>query len=168
MRRANSLEKTVMPGGIGGRRRRGRQRMRWLDGISALMHMNLGGLWELVMDSEAQCLRFMGSQRVGHDWATELNWAELNKNVKDEECLILYCVTVLSTHLVNSTRSTNFCWRNKANDYTELQGDPWWGSFGQEPLLFYLSISSFYHSRFLKGGCRFRFNVIEWVRYSSL
>ena len=53
MRRADSFEKTLMLGKIEGRRRRGRQRMRWLDGITNLMHMGLGGLWELVMDSEA-------------------------------------------------------------------------------------------------------------------
>ena len=85
MCRTDSFEKILMLGKIESRMRRGWPRMRWLDGIINTMVMGFSRLQELVMNREAWVLQFLGSQRVGQDWATELNWKK-KKNRSFTKC----------------------------------------------------------------------------------
>ena len=86
MQKTDSLEKTLMSGEIEGRRRRGWQRMRWLDVITDSMGMSLCRLGNWWWTGKPGMLQSTGSQRIGHDWATELNWTQMNYKCVNYPC----------------------------------------------------------------------------------
>ena len=115
MQRVDSLEKTLMLGGIGGRRRRGWQRVRWLDGITDSMEwvlVNSGRWW---WTGRPGVLQFMGSQRVGNDWVNELNWTERQlTNTTQDSGHVSFCYT---DHYGKKWQNLNGIWRLDSSDY---------------------------------------------------
>ena len=114
MWRTDSLEKTLMLGNAEARRRRGRQRMKWLDGIADLMDVSLSKLRNWWWTGKPGVLQSTGSQRVGHNWVTELNWTEyMRKYFKSWK--LMYWLNVL-IYYFNSTKSTSIIWRARGSE----------------------------------------------------
>ena len=112
----DSFEKTLKLGKIEGRRRRGWQRMRYLDGITNSMDISLSKLRELVMDRKPGVLQSMGSQTVGQNWVTERNWTELMESLHS-------CKVLVNKYLITKRKGNNWvekCGSHQLNQVTKL------------------------------------------------